>query len=127
MRLRPALAMIICIAAGCSKPGTGGKAELSVTVAHHAVPIPSAIVYLKFGSREFPGPDPAMYDHSVQTGSAGHAAGHAHIKNLRHGQYYLYAEGFDSSIAQVVTGGVGVTIARKDRKNVLDVQVPVTE
>lgn len=52
---------------------------------------------------------------------------HVHIENLRYGHYFVYAVGYDSSIAQTVTGGIALKIKWKERKQELDLKVPVTE
>ena len=40
---------------------------------------------------------------------------------------YFYAEGFDSSIVQKVTGGIGIRVYKKDAGHTIEFDVPVTE
>src|SRR5687768_9861934 len=100
----------------CKKAGPGGKADVSVYVRHHHESIPGATVYVKYNEKEFPGADPEKYDLSVVCGITGHSEGHAPIMNLRPGYYYFYAEGFDSTISQKVSGGTGLHIKHSQRK-----------
>jgi hypothetical protein len=44
---------------------------------------------------------------------------------LKKGNYYIYGVGFDSTINQVVTGGLNVKITKKDE--MAEVTLPVTE
>src|SRR4051812_32723203 len=99
----------------CKKAGQGGEAEVSVLVKHHIKPIPGAFVKVKYNAKEFPGAD-ARYDYTVACGETGHATGHCHVKELKTGDYYFYAEGYDSSIMQKVTGGLAIRISRSERK-----------
>ena len=112
--------VFITISGSCKKNGIGGSGSLSGLVKHHAKPIPNAVVYIKYGASEFPGADVSLYDdHSTSNGDA-----HYEINNLRKGDYYLYGVGFDYSINQKVTGGIGVSLGNKESKSV---DVPVTE
>lgn len=104
----------------CYKEGNGGKSSVNGYVAHHSHPIPNAIVYIKYGAVEFPGTDVAKYNASVTAdGSA-----HYEIKDLRKGDYYLYAVGYDNSIMETVTGGIGVKLKYN---KVTSADIPVTE
>jgi hypothetical protein len=109
----------------CNKPGTGGDVSLAVWVKHHNELIPGAIVYIKYGAREFPGTDVSKYDDKAVCGTEGHGLGHTHFKNLRKGRYYLYSVGWDHAINMEVTGGIPVVIDQKAGE--LMVTVPVTE
>jgi len=119
--------IVLFLIAGCKKAGSGGRAELSVYVKHHEALIPGATVYLKYNAKEYPGAGPENYDLSAETGVVGHSSGHTHFKNLKPGFYYLYSVGYDSSIVQTVSGGVGIQIKYKSRKSETEVTVPVTE
>jgi hypothetical protein len=107
--------------ASCQKAGTGGDAQISYMVKHHDMHIPNATVYIKFNADEFPGDNISEYDLSDQSDSEGHG----HFESLKKGKYYLYAVGYDSSVAQPVVGGVAIKIAKKDET--VETTVPVTE
>lgn len=119
--------IILCSAivfSSCKKEGTGGQATIAAFPKHHEKPIKGATVYLKFGTKELPGKNASDYDLTI----AGEAdEDHIHIEELKWGDYYLYAVGYDSSIAKAVAGGVPVTIKRSERKKEIDVDIPVTE
>lgn len=90
----------------CYKEGIGGKSSINGFVSHHSHHVPNAIVYIKYGAVEFPGTDISKYDASVTAdGSA-----HYEIKDLRKGEYYLYAVGYDNSIMETVSGGTGIKL-----------------
>ncbi len=110
--------------AACQKNGLGGDATINGHVKHHELPIPNAMVYIKYASKEFPGSDATVYDASTQ---ASVADGNYEFAGLRPGIYYIYAVGYDSTISQVVSGGVAVKIKYGERKETLEVDVPVVE
>jgi hypothetical protein len=116
---------LIFILSGCEKPGSGGDVKLSFWVKHHRDAIPGAIVYLKYGAKDFPGHDISKYDDYLVTGTEGHDKGHGHFQNLKRGHYYLYSTGFDSAINMEVSGGIPVDITNKAGELMLD--VPVSE
>ncbi len=108
----------------CKKNGTGGEAVVTASVKHHDKNIYGATVYLKFNAKEMPS-DPAVnYDLKLTADSAGE---HVHFKGLLYGNYYLYGRGYDSSIAQTVSGGIPLKIKWSERKQEIEVTVPVTE
>lgn len=112
------------IFSSCKKEGTGGKATIAAFPKHHEAPIKSAVIYVKFGAKEYPGKNASDYDLTI-TGEADED--HIHIEDLKWGDYYLYATGYDSSIAKAVAGGVPVTIKRSQRKEEVTVTIPVSE
>src|SRR5687767_14366410 len=107
----------------CKKNDTGGKATLTAYVAHHGQPINLPTIYVKFGAKDLPSDPTNNYDLKIE----GKHENHVHIKDLRYGNYFIYATGFDSSIMLPVSGGVPVEIKWKERKKSADIQVPVTE
>lgn len=115
--------LAIIVIASCKKEGMDGKATLKGYVKHHAVFIPNATVYIKYGATEFPGTDVSNYDASVQA----NANAYYEIKNLNKGSYYLYGVGYDSAISAPVFGGVPVKIKYSERKNVMEINVMVVE
>lgn len=104
----------------CRKEGTGGKSSVSGTVKHHDELIPNAIVYIKYGAKEFPGSDVSKYDESTVAG----ANGYYEFQNLRKGYYYLYGVGYDITIVAEVTGGIGIKL---NYNQDISSDVPVTE
>ena len=119
------IALIIFIIAGifissCKKEGEGGHSSVSGNVKHHSKLIPNAIVYIKYGATEFPGPDINLYDAHVTSDTNAHYE----IKDLRKGDYYLYGVGTDISGPFTVSGGIGIRL-KYNKSSVND--VPVTE
>lgn len=117
------LVAAICLStvfSACHKEGTGGKSSISGSVKHHDAAIPNAVVYIKYGVKEFPGTDVSKYDASVTAD----ANAHYEFKNLRKGDYYLYGAGYDNTIMEAVTGGISVKL--KYNKET-ETDVPVTE
>lgn len=91
-------------------------------VQHHEQPIPSAMVYIKYGVTEFPGVDPSAYDDST---IANPSNGQYLFENLSRGSYYIYAKGFDRTVIDSVAGGVSIEISKHDE--IVEINVPVTE
>lgn len=109
------------LAVGCTpEPGPGGKGEIKGTCAHHARLISGTRVYIKYGTVNSPGTDPAAYDDSTVAGTDARFS----FKELEKGTYYLYGIGYDSSISMPVSAGVPVVL---DRKEVEEILIPVTE
>lgn len=113
-------ATLILTISSCKKEGTGGKSSVSGNVKHHTKLIPNAIVYIKYGATEFPGADVSAYDDQVTADTNAHYE----FKDLEKGDYYLYGVGYDNSILEQVTGGIGVTLKRNKHT---DADIPVTE
>ncbi len=120
------LIMLIAVmtVTACKKNGTGGDARIHGHVAHHVVKIPNAIVYIKYNATEFPGADVSKYNASTQASSGD---GHYSFDGLRAGEYYIYGVGYDSAISAPVFGGIGVEIKYSERKETIEVNVPVVE
>ena len=108
----------------CKKNNTGGQCNIAAFPEHHGKSIYGATIYVKFGAKDLPGNPTSNYDLKID-GEANEE--HVHINGLRYGHYYLYAVGYDSAIAQTVTGGIALKIKWKERKQELDVKVHVTE
>ena len=126
MRKKLTFGLLIGLAIGwtsCKKGDTGGNATITTYVAHHDKPINLPTIYVKFDAKDLPNDPTNNYDLKVD----GKHENHVHIKNLRYGNYYIYAVGYDSTIMQPVVGGVPVTIKWKDRRKETEVNVPVTE
>jgi hypothetical protein len=119
---KPFIAVLLLgsIAVSCKKEGLGGKSSVSGTVKHHTLAIPHSVVYIKYGATEFPGTNVGIYDASATTDASAHYG----FSGLQKGDYYLYAVGFDSTISQSVSGGIGVKLKKSEAK---ESDVPVTE
>ncbi len=117
------LFLISLLTTDCKKGDTGGDATVTAFVMHHSKAINFPTVYVKFDAKDLPSDPTTNYDLKL----VGVDENHVHIKNLRYGNYYLYAVGFDSSIMLPVNGGIPLTINWKNRRNAVDVTVPVTE
>ena len=101
--------------------GFGGSAVIQGTVAHHSRTIPLAVVHIKFGAKESQDTLPANYDAHELADSLGNYT----FSGLKAGNYYLFASGYDSSISQMVYGGIPVKLKKDDE--ILTTNVPVTE
>lgn len=128
-KLIPAIAILSLLFAGCAKEGLDGTATLVVKPAHHGSPISSTnaykdSVFIKFGVTEVPSDPTNDYDHLV-VGEVGED--HVHVVNVKWGEYSVYCTGWDTSLNERVTGGVAIKIKRKERKDEIVVNVPVTE
>lgn len=110
-------------AISCKKSNTGGEVTVAAITKHHDRLIPFSMVYVKYGADEFPGDDLSKYNASQQTDKEGHT----HFKNLRYGKYYFYGVGYDSISQATVRGGVALKVKWKERKNKIELPVPVTE
>lgn len=115
---------VLTIALSCKKEGLGGDTEIAAFPKHHGKSIRNAMVYVKYGAKESPGEDVSKYDISAIANSLHDGVYHAHFHDLRKGYYYIYSVGFDSSIMQIVKGGIPVKIGKSGEE---EVDVPVTE
>ena len=79
------------------------------------------MVYVKYGTNDFPGADTTLYDYKFKVDNSG-----AFSQNFFKGNYYLYAIGFDYGIAPpyIVKGGIPVTLRTNEE---LDKTIAVTE
>lgn len=108
----------------CKKNDTGGEVTLAALPKHHGTPIYGATLYVKFDATELPTDIITNYDIKI-VGEPNES--HVHVEGLRYGEYFLYMEGYDSTISAPVSGGTGVSIKWKEREEDIDVEVPVTE
>jgi hypothetical protein len=107
----------------CCKEGLTGDATVTANVKHHEAVIYGATVYIKFDSKT----QPASLSEYDATFTAGSGEGAATINNLKCGDYFFYATGFDPAIGAPVTGGIPYTIRHGDRKDLISINIPVTE
>lgn len=106
----------------CTKEGLGGDNTVIAYPKHHNTPIKGATVYVKFDAIDFPGAASSNYD-ATFIGEPNED--HVHIEELKKGDYYFYAVGFDSTIMQTVVGGLHVDL--KDKSGETTVDIAVTE
>jgi hypothetical protein len=106
----------------CKKAGTGGANTLVISPEHHGVAIKGATAYLKFDTKEQPGTEASDYD-LVEIGEQ--KEDHIHVEGLKPGKYYIYCVGYDSTIFQIVKGGIPLTVKSKSGETMIS--VPVTE
>jgi hypothetical protein len=123
------LALCLFAVSSCKRAGVDGDATLVVFAKHHGTIIPNHVgypdsVYVKFNAKDLPVDPTHDYD-AVFVGEPGED--HVHCEGLHTGTYYLYATGYDSTINMRVNGGMSVKIKHKERKEEIDVDVPVTE
>lgn len=102
-----------------AEPGFGGEASINGSVKHHDEEIPDAIVYIAFGTLEFPGTDVNLYDHSIVASGQGVYT----INGLEKGDYYLYAIGFDAAVNEQVVGGIPISITKSEQNAFEDIAV----
>lgn len=124
MHRLPILLLLLAISLGfasCVEEGPGGSSTITGTAAHHDDPIPDTKIYIRYGSLESPGSDPALYDDSTTASSTSATFS---FSGLQKGDYYLYGIGFDSAIGQTVRAGIPVDLGSGE---MVDVVVPVTE
>lgn len=120
-----AIITLLFIFPSCKKAGTGGAFTIAAFPKHHTMPIKDAIIYIKYNAKDFPGDDVSVYDDSGVADTMPGEDPHVHFEGLKKGNYYLYSVGYDSTISQVVKGGIPVKINEKEGE--IDVVVPVTE
>jgi hypothetical protein len=113
------LALLLFVTA-CGREGFEGDANVSGKVAHHLAPIAGATVYIKFNAKELPGTTVNDFDASVLADSSGTYL----IEGLKKGDYYLYGFGYDTTISDVVRGGLHITVAKGEVKTA---DIAVTE
>ncbi len=134
------LSLSIIIIASCKKdsstdpttPGvaciadSGGTKTIIARLEHHTVNIPNQIsnpdtVWVKFNAINW---SDAPNNFSVRYIGVG-GEDHINLTNLKCGNYFLYASGYDTSIASPVFGGINVTLSPSD--SIVNKAIPVTE
>ncbi|MEM0996094.1 MAG: carboxypeptidase-like regulatory domain-containing protein [Bacteroidota bacterium] len=100
------LAVVIGLT-GCQDEGFGGTRTLTGVVNHHGLPIPDALVGIKFDATELPGTAIEIFDAQVTSDANGVYT----FEDLHKGDYYLYSIGYDSAISEAVLGGLYVKVS----------------
>ena len=118
-------AILLISFASCRKEGLDGNTTLVAFPQHHGKMIKGATVYVKFDATELPSNPTTNFDAKF-IGEANED--HVHLKNLKWGNYFLYAVGYDSTIAQGVRGGIAKQIKYSERDETeINVNLPVSE
>lgn len=118
-----AIVFAAALFSSCCKEGLDGRATVTASTFHHSTAITGATVYIKFDAKDAPA---NLSDYDVSY-TADAASGSVRIENLKCGDYYFFATGYDPAIALPVQGGVPFSIAYADRKDDLVIEIPVTE
>lgn len=123
------LALCILGFSACKKAGINGDATLIITAKHHGTVIVNQpnypdSVYVKFDAKDLPSDPTHDYD-ALFVGQAGED--HVHCEGFHTGTYFLYVTGWDTTINQRVTGGMSVKIKYKERRDEIDLDIPVVE
>jgi hypothetical protein len=114
--------VVLIFSTSCKKNDTGGKAEIHALIFHGDTPIRSSTLYVKFNASQ-PVSDPEQtYDLKLQGEEDDN---HVHVENMRPGDYYLYAVGFDSTAMKEVRGGIAASIKWTERKKLKEVKINV--
>ena len=106
--------------------GSGGSLTIVAKIAHHGTVIPNDslqpdTIWVKYNTQEWSNA-PSGYNLRV-IGEA--HEDHVHLPNLKCGKYYLYGSGYDTSIQQVVKGGIPISTDQSTGE--LLTTIPVTE
>ncbi len=106
--------------------GSGGNLTLVVKLEHHTINIPNDslrpdTVWVKYNASDWANA-PQGYDLQVV---GDFPEDHVHVEGLKCGQYYLYASGWDTSISQVVKGGIPYNTDQSTGEVI--VKIPVVE
>jgi len=96
----------------CVYGGQGGSSIIAATLIHHTLHIYSTAqhpdtAFVKFNAKDAPAAGTG-YDLTV-LGEVGED--HVHIEGLKPGFYWVQCSGYDTTIAQTVSGGVAVTVS----------------
>lgn len=118
------MAAILSLTA-CKKNGTGGDNTIAAFPKHHGVTIPNATVYIKYGATDLPGKNASDFDDAKTAVKEGSGDADCHFEGLLKGDYFIYAVGYDSTVSEIVSGGIAVKITSKSGEK--DVEIPVTE
>ncbi|NDC40506.1 MAG: hypothetical protein EBZ77_02995 [Chitinophagia bacterium] len=107
--------LAILLAAGCrtkdrALAGKGGQASLVVTPQHHLVTknLVQMKVYIRYNSLEAPSGN--VYDDSANCTTSG-GVSTATFTGLNNGDYYIFGQGYDTSVKQPVRGGMPFSIS----------------
>ena len=107
----------------CHKEGPGGKAIIRGQVKHHDKLISNAVVYIKYGTKDFPGDDVKYYDASANVDAEANYI----FQDLKRGDYYLFGVGTDTIQSGIVPVIGGIPVEIKSKTETVEANVLVTE
>ena len=120
---------VIFASSSCRKDGTavckagqGGNTTLLVFPQHHGRAITGATAYIAYGTLTSPG---SLSSYNLTVAGEPEEE-HIHVENMNCGDYFIFCQGYDSTISQVVRGGIPLTVSPLQTGEI-DVIVPVTE
>jgi hypothetical protein len=116
--------ILIVTFVSCEKNTTGGRATIIAIPTFSGTSVFGATAYVYFGSTDEPLYSGSDYDLKV-AGSG--IAESIRIENMRPGEYYIYAVGFDSLTNKTLAGGLGVEIKWADRKKEERIVIPMAQ
>jgi hypothetical protein len=126
IRITIFLSVFIFLLSSCKKDRNADNAAavkgtimLEVHSIHHTWDVSGIKVYLKKNVTEFPGMDSTLYDISGQADGYGIFT----FENLFHGNYYVYASGYDAYFGAHVYGYSPVVL---DAEHVTDNKASLT-
>lgn len=123
-----AIAISVCLlTTSCKKDcsaGSGGDLTFVVKLKHHGVIIPNDslrpdTVWVKYNALTWQNP-PSGYDARF---IGEFPEDHVHVTQMKCGDYFLYAAGFDASINEQVRGGVKFSTDGKNTESLVDIAV----
>jgi hypothetical protein len=105
--------------------GQGGEVTVKAYLKHNGVPISGQAAYMDtayimYNATSFPGPNTILYNFLV---AGKYQEDFVRIEGLKCGQYYFYVAGYDTTLAQRVTGGMPVNIVQRSGELILDIPV----
>ena len=118
------VSITLILVSSCKKNDNDGKAEIHALIYHNATPIMASTLYVKFGTQSQPSNPETNYDLKLQGEDDDN---HVHVEDMRPGEYYLYAVGYDSIANMEVRGGAATKIKWSERKKLKEVHVQVGE
>lgn len=99
--------------------GFGGSANLKLIAKHHGLLIDSCTFYIKFNAKD----KPDEYD-VIRTTIHDASGSYAMLEGMKKGDYYIYGIGWDSTIQEVVMGGLPYEVTEEIDQDVI---ISVTE
>lgn len=129
VRTLMAVILLAVVFVACCKEGLNGKATLEIRCTHHGELIKNHIgwpdtVFIKYNSNTLPGEETSDFDTYV-VGVEGEDK--IVVENIKCGNYFLFAVGLDSTGPYRVKGGIPIKLKYSERKDVLPVEIPLTE
>lgn len=123
------LSFSFCVMASCDKKdqtvctgGNGGNITLVVHPKHHGKPVKPTNAYIKYNNKDAPS---SLSDYDL-TVTADTSAISMKLTNLKCGDYYIFATGYDTAISKAVKGGIPYTVS-ESASGEINIDIPATE